>query len=463
MRGMGWRWGALLLAGLTGWVACGGTDDGPVSSGFDAGVEKPVGPDPVDSGPTLPQTDGGVVDGGDGGTDTDGGTDGGEQPFDAGTVTLPTTEGWTFYGPQHGGPAQVLGASMDRAGNLWVAGGKDGLFLLEPGASTYRRLTVADGLSGYMGPNGMTGYEVISVAGGPADTVFVGYLGVNGGAGDADPAWMIASGDADRVELNADGTLDVKHYDIASAAGEIPSYPERRDKIRSVFRILYDADKEDVWFGGNHGVAMFQGSRNRVWEHEHEAINGYIASGSYTLLSGDWWGIALDSGGDLWMGGGHRVAKLNYASEGNQFYASRSPIFDVWPDADPDDARPEDRTDDFVQDLAISGNSIWVGSIPNGLARIAADGSISHVSSGLVDQKVTALETDPRDGSIWVGHIYGGVSRIQSGSVAQYDYRVFGPELIEGMVNDIQSITINGSRKILVSFTSGAVGIYEGS
>lgn len=463
MGGKHWMWGAVVLAGLAGAVGCGEpVDEGPVSSGFDAGETPQMPQNPVRDAGRVDAGDEGPFDGGsDGGTD--GGSDGGnDEPFDGGSIELPNAPGWTFYGPQHGGPRHVFGVTMDRGGNLWVAGGADGLFLLEPGASRYQRFTVEEGLSGYMGPNGLTGLEVISVAGGPADTVFVGYMGVHGGAGDADPEWMVSSGDADRVNLNADGTLSVQHYDIASAAGEIPSYPERRDKIRNVYRIVYDPVKKDVWFGGNHGVAMYQDARQKVWEHEHESINGYLANGSYTLLSGDWWGVTLDAAGDLWMGGGHRVAKLNYATQGDDFYASRSPVFDVWPDADPADARPEDRTDDFVQDMAITpGGSVWVGSIPNGLARIAPDGSINY-QGGMVDPKVTALEADPRDGSLWVGHIWGGISRIKSGQVSHYDYTVLGVPLTEGLVNDIQSTTVGGSRKILVAFTAGAVGIYEG-
>lgn len=104
---------------------------------------------------------------------------------------------------------------------------------------------------------------------------------------------------------------------------------------------------------------------------------------------------------------------------------------------------------------------MWVGSIPNGLARIT-DSGVSYIRGGLVDPKVTALETDPRDGSIWVGHIWGGISRIQDGQIAHYDYRVFGHPLTSGLVPDIQSAQVGGKRKILVAFSAGGVGIYEG-
>src|SRR4051812_34222757 len=52
------------------------------------------------------------VDGGHGGG-TDGGTDGGSS-----TIIVPSADGWTFYGPESGAPAEVWSVSSDAAGNL---------------------------------------------------------------------------------------------------------------------------------------------------------------------------------------------------------------------------------------------------------------------------------------------------------------------------------------------------------
>ena len=94
----------------------------PPGQGQDADVD---GGDGFDAG-----RDGG--DGGDGGSDAgaDGGSDGGRA-----AIVIPGGEGWTFYGPESGAPVEVWGVSSDAAGNLWVAGGPEGLFLLREGAS----------------------------------------------------------------------------------------------------------------------------------------------------------------------------------------------------------------------------------------------------------------------------------------------------------------------------------------
>jgi hypothetical protein len=47
----------------------------------------------------------------------------------------PPTGDWTFYGTAQGGPRYVYGVSADAGGNLWVAGGEEGLFVLATMAS----------------------------------------------------------------------------------------------------------------------------------------------------------------------------------------------------------------------------------------------------------------------------------------------------------------------------------------
>src|SRR5438876_1063404 len=79
-----------------------------------------------------------------------------------------------------------------------------------------------------------------------------------------------------------------------------------------------------VWFGGNHGVALWEARSSTVFEHQHAAINACFPDGHCTLLSGDWFGITLDGNGDLWMGGGHRLAKLQYSTPG-KFWSPVSP------------------------------------------------------------------------------------------------------------------------------------------
>jgi hypothetical protein len=425
--------------------------------------------------PEQPLTEGGKPDGGkpgdggrpDAGTDAgrdagaDAGADGGETDAgsDAGTpvIVVPGADGWTFYGPESGAPSEVWSVSSDAAGNLWVAGGMEGLFLLRPGSARFERFTVADGLTAYVDETGSQQQSVISVAGGPPGVVYAGYLGHFGGQEDFDPTYMRKSGDADRVTL-VPGGISVQHIDISSPPN--PSNPDLvngRDKIRTVWRELYDARTGNVWFGGNHGVALLEASSGLVFEHQHAAINACYQDGHCTLLSGDWFGIALDAAGDLWMGGGHRLAKLQYTNP-QRFWGPVSPILDVWPDAS-----DTNRTDDYVQDLAVSGDTLFVGSIPNGLATIDATGTHFMGLSGY-QGRVTSLEADPSDGSVWVGLQWGGMLRLKDGAVSSYSNAVFGYQLIDKQVWDIQSDHQGpgGTRRLLVAFRAGAVGIYSG-
>lgn len=442
-------------------------DSLPPGSGSPAEEDSPVlsGDSGADGGADAGSFDAGSDAGRDAGSDAgrdawvDGGGDAG---FDAGYVPLPVPQpGWQFFGPQHGGPRRAFGVSADQSGNLWVAGGPDGLFLLAPGQARFRRFTRADGLGGYTDSNGLHGYSVISVAGGPAQTVFVGYKGLHGGRDEADPEYMVKSGDADQVLLDGVG-LQIRHFDLSTPPGVSSTYPQGRDKIRDVFRILFEPATGDLWFGGNHGIALYQAERNHVYEHHHAAINGYTAAGSYTLLSGDWYGLARDPAGDIWMGGGHRLARLNFASEGGTWYADLDPIIDVWPDAVPEGAHPEERTDDFIQDLAaMRDGSVWVASIPNSLARVS-DAGVEYLSTGLLDRKITALEADPRDDSLWVGHIWGGLTRFGGGARTTYDYRVLGISVANAEVLDIQSQGAGGTRRILIAFGNGVIAVYSG-
>ena len=386
------------------------------------------------------------------------------------TLSLPTLPGWQFYGPAQGGPRQVLGVSADRGGNIWVAGGEDGLYLLAPGASTFRRFTIANGLTPYRDPAGNRQQPVISVVGGEAGTVYAGYRGINGGRQELDPPYMVKSGDVDKVTFAGAGgaAIAVEHYDIYSPKGEVPGYNEDREKVRDVYRMLYDPRTGDVWFGGNHGVSLYDGVRRRVVEHVHPMLNGYTASGHYTGLSDLYKGLALDARGNLWLGGANRTAKLPFATNGRNLvdvYEQPYSYLDIWPDAKSTDARASERTDDYVEDMAITPDgSFWVGSIPNGLARLSPAGRVVQtVREGMVDPKVTALEHDPQGGALWVGHIYGGVTRLlPSGGRELLDFRAFGGDLVQGVVPDIQSDTFNGQRRILVAFSAGAVGVYTG-
>lgn len=507
-----WVW--LLAAVLVGAAACGG--GGQAGSRPDTAGSGGSGTVPADGGGADAGADAGTGAGTDAGTD--GGTDAGTP--DAGSdggvsIVIPNAAGWTFHHAQDGLiSTQVMGASADEGGNLWVAGGKSGVFVLRKGQTSFQRFTLADGLHpfGYLAdgsPADTDPYlEAISIAGGPAGTAFVGYMGKPPPAGhlacednwdsDAtpDPA-IYKSGDADKVTLKATGGLDVVHYDIFSGPFVVPAELRGREKLCNVFRIVYEHGTRNVWFGANHGFAWghadfagdptcdgeYPGNVNSplhvncagVWEHVHPAISGSLGE----VLTGDYYGVALDlvQPHDVWFGGIIRTTRFKFGELGDYYLAETatendaSNKIDVWPDQVPDNPSRGQRKDDVVSGIvALPDGSILVGSFAWGVRHLSRSGALIGDVGGLQDPHVTALARDPEDGSVWVGYTgFGfGVSQIMpDGTVRHYNSQTLGSSLSNSAVTDIQvdtfTRTVDPSVKhdrVIVSFRDGVVGVF---
>ncbi len=486
----------------------GGTTDGGTGGGTTDGG----------TGGTTDGGTGGTTDGGTGGS-TDGGTGG---STDGGTTTPPpTSSGWTFYGAAQGGPRQVFGVSADQGGNIWVAGGEEGLYVLEKGASQFRRFTMADGLRpyGYMldgsAPSGTKYLKVVSVAGGPAGTAFVGYEGKKPASGmptcedEWDQAYydgrtpdasIYKSGDADRVTLSGSG-ISVVHYDLSTGPNKVRDEPRGREKVCNIWRIVYDAKTNSVWFGANHGFAHgradFAGyschlNAGQTWdyfcagvmEHVHPAINAWNSTGTKTVLLTDaYYGASLASNGDVWFGGANRTTRFRYGTNGNNYWRAQAETenrdyawnrMDIWPDAvgEPNIPTREQRVDDNVSGLAVMGDqSVWVGSFTRGLAQLDSSGRpLRYLSTQLADGKgyVGAVAADPSDESVWVGMRWGGgLSRVRGGTITQYGASALGSTYTWMTVSDIQVDRSSSTRRVLVAFQgsssqAGAIGIYTG-
>ncbi|WP_375770051.1 hypothetical protein NR798_03950 [Archangium gephyra] len=456
----------------------------PVDAGTvepDAGTVEPPPPPPVDAG--TPDTDAGTP--------------------DSGTVVYPDATGWSFYGPEHGAPHEVLGVTEDEGGNLWVAGGEEGLFLLRPGASTFERFTMDDGLRpyGYLkdgsAPVGPKYLKVISVEGGPAGTVFVGYQG----AADCESNYYTPgaknpnsykSGDADKVTLTATG-IEVVHYDISSGPGVIGEESGGREKLCTILRIVWDKTHGNLWFGANHGFAWgdpdytgnptCNGQRecSGVKEHAHPHIEAKDASGHVFRLTDAYYGVAVRPDGDVWFGGANRSTRFKYMSikTPRDFETARKQTengsaiknrIDVWPDLVDEVGipGPADRVDDLVSGMALMPDgSVWVSSFGRGLARMDATGVVNQYALGTgADRYVSSLAKDPADDSLWAGHRWGGgLTRLKADTVMRYSQALGA--LSYHPVWDIQSVGTGPERRLLVAFGSesgrpGAIGIYRG-
>jgi len=358
------KFGLAVAVALGGVWACGG---GSGSNGSGSGG------DTQDAG-VQPGTDGGTCPSG-ASCAPDAGSDAGTgQTTDAGvtSVTFPTSPGWRFFTAANGAPRDVYDAAMDEGGNLWIAGGTEGLFLMKAGTNSFVKFGIADGLHpyGYLTgdmakfkgvPDGspadpnpsLNDTPVISVAGGPAGTVFVGYQGKPGCEDNwnwdatttpakwGDPA-IYKSGDADRVTLNADGkTINVTHYDIFSGPNVVGGEAGGREKLCTIYRIVYDAAKDELLFGANHGFAVgkaswqlnttcggeYPGAQQNadcvgVYEHSHPAVNGCSPNSpagtcNGVFLTDSYFGVAFDPViHDAWFGGANRTTSYHLWSYG---------------------------------------------------------------------------------------------------------------------------------------------------
>ncbi len=359
---MRWTFGLLAAAVIVA-VACGSGSGDPVPPLPDAGSG---------SGGTV---DAGIDAGSDAGSDggsvgidagTDGGTDGAVAWAPGNIMTVQNGNGWTFT--SDGLPSgSVMGASADENGNIWVAGRANGIYVQRGGVGRFQQFTLADGLHpyGYL-PDGspadpnpsLSMTPAISITGGPGSSAYVGYQGRDGcedewdSQGDqhqlTNPS-IYKSGDADRVVLNGSG-INVAHYDIFSGPGEVSHELAGREKLCTIFRIVWQRgskrrvdDPNDhgfIWFGGNHGYAMgfadYSGSPtcdgqrgcSGNQEHSHPAIND--AKGRF--LTGDYYGIAIDtvphvdgSGNtfyDVWFGGKYRTTRFRFGETLGDFYTA---------------------------------------------------------------------------------------------------------------------------------------------
>jgi hypothetical protein len=436
-----------------------------------------------------------------------------------------------------------MGASADESGNLWVAGGAAGVFVQRAGVGRFQQFTIADGLHpyGYFPGGGpadtspsLSETPAISISGGPGSSAYVGYDGKPGcedewdrygdNHGIADPS-VYKSGDADRVVLNGSG-INVAHYDIFSGPGVVRAELAGREKLCSVYRILWQRGTNYVWFGANHGFAVGHadytgspacngqpGCSGNV-EHTHPAINdthNWFITGGYYGIAIDTWPHVDKAGNtffDVWFGGMARSTRFRFgetlgnyyaASDRTELYASSPSTagniaddpaaqaafwnrMDIWPDPvgerrdaahgdwlsrEPDWLNPSHWVMDNVTGIAVLNNGdAWIGSFSNGLRIVNHDGQFrADATAVLRNTAVGALAKDPSDESVWIGYRNGsGVTRIkQDGTVMHY-----GAAALEGLAYSavwdiqVQPATATSKRRILVAFRSGVVGIYDG-
>ncbi len=367
-------------------------DTGP--SQEDASSDSgPATPDTGDSGGEIP--DAAPDAGNDSEADADADTDTGPPPPPIRTGDM------TIFKAPHGVIAPVSSVSIDEGGNIWAAGGGR-LLLMRAGEESFVSFGPEDGLAET---------PVLSVAGGEPGEAIVGYEGIFGSDPFQDPPGIRDSGDADRFHLDGNKIRFIEHFGIWSPPSA--HYPDGRYVIRTIFRIRYIHEgpfRGDIWFGGNHGTAMYSARRDSVFEHHHIEIN-LCADGHCTLSTGDHLGLAFDEAGNAWIGGAHGIGRLMYGSEGGNFWANFDPRYmDVWPEGQSIFPAGEDHVHAMEVD---EGNRVWVGSLGNGLVLTDSAGTPQRyfgASDGPRDNRVTSMAID-KSGNLYIGTSSMGMAR----------------------------------------------------
>lgn len=273
----------------------------------------------------------------------------------------------------------VVGVTSDEAQNRWIAT-PAALYLLRPGETSFRRYDAADGLhlpgnpASYCDDRPMRPGEVCRgelstgeaappgirvVAGGGPDEVFVGYQGIDDtgvtcppkdptkplaeGYGDyCDPARH--SGKIDRVRLAPDGAIEVERFDLVSNLHGAEYWHDR-----TIQRLVYDhhVHPHTLYAGTNHGVTILFPDRFRhpapgewfdlayvewMGDHLHARVckPGPCPTDSEgSQRMGDWRGLAIDAGGDLWHAGKWTAGLITWVDDPAEWFQRNGRAFAI--------------------------------------------------------------------------------------------------------------------------------------
>jgi hypothetical protein len=287
----------------------------------------------------------------------------------------------TVYGTAQGLMEAPISASVDEGENLWVVTER-ALYLLQPGARTFRRYTAQDGL--HYGPGYTEPPDITLVEGGTKGECFVGYSARDTNTTNLGPdAHRTADpwahmGKMDQVLLQADGTLKVNRYDLRNSNDG--TYYE----TRTIMSMVYDHFQHpgNLYVGSNHGVtrivpAKYFPPRNpldpdtrdeKQWygDHVHPwvCIDG-PCDGNHVSTFGDWFGLTLAPDGRLWMAGLTTAGAVHYVESVYDWWHSWAPFNPFEPAFGVPPVFPTGRSGDPVNLRAVTVTSdgiVWFAS-----------------------------------------------------------------------------------------------------
>ncbi len=421
---------------------------------------------------------------------------------------------WTYYGTAQGLSGDVQDVSADEGGNVYVAGGdalyvkrrQDERFLRFDSSNAGLTVNCNDPAEIDLPVPTKPFYQcrIIAVAGAAPGRAIIGFEGFGQESILSGWDWVLDSGGADVVAFGPEtGTLlRTRHVLIGSpphvicAAGETITgscdpddwaWAQGRRLVHQVRRIVVNHDESslmygDAWMGGHHGTfsvllydAAARGYVDKtvgyplyadakdVWEHLHPVV--VPPSHPDWFIDGEGWALSIDPrDGIPWGSNEYRTAwvvgygpDLTYVQWGLAPWSPTEQYLDIWPDPTPDDTWSQF---DAVHSLShCPDGTLWIGSLQHGLARMAPDGSISHLDVPAAGNGVSAVACDPTDSSLWIGLGQGGVVRLRNGVFERVDANGL-PSFASHPVQSIQIDRWSSPRVVYFAFvaTAGAAG-----
>ena len=316
--------------------------------------------------------------GGDGGGQGDmGPTFGGPGPWPLDDLKI--------YGSADGLGGGLIDANPDEAQNIWAANGET-LYVLRPGSTTFQAFTAADGL--HIGPftdydNNPNETRITAIAGGAGGQVYVGYFGYEGNPDPfSDTEANKELGNGDDVKLNASGSIGIERLLFRCDAERGAGCWENRSPRRIIYSHQGIAAGHS-WWGFNHGVTHVLG--DDFGDHVHPEVwytpSTPGAQGEEKL--GEFYGIAPDASGNLWMAGRYGVGlqPWNPIPHGP---AGTDPAGDQW----------------------VSGHFIWAFTTDTSDHSLG-DPNGPYVTRGYTENNRGAAVTP--DGKLWLARLGGGL------------------------------------------------------
>jgi hypothetical protein len=381
-----------------------------------------------------------------------------DEPTPERRIQFGTQGPWPVENAVYGAAAGILegpvvGVTSDEAQNRWVAT-HDALYLLRPGETSFRRYDGRDGLhlpgfpASYCGDRPMQPGDrcggvieygeaaapgISRIVGGGPDEVFVGYHGIDEmpagltcppkdttmeeGYGDyCDPNRH--SGKMDRVRVGAGGALAVDRFDFVAGRHGAEYWHNR-----TVQSAAYDhfAHPGTLYVGTNHGVNIVFPDRFRYplpgewfdaanveWlgDHLHARVCQFDppapcpADSEAGQRMGDWAGLAIDGGGDVWHAGRWTAGLITWQADPMAWVFRHGAAFAVaFGDPYPTGPNDEGFQNEPVFKVNAEGDSVHLTGVavcPDGRAWFGSRGPENGTRHTLAVWKGRSFETfDP--------------------------------------------------------------------